>query len=278
VKDRLTTALFARSQLMNDEAASAAVREIWQSFLPPATLPLKRPNIVMIGQSLDGDIGWLRAAKRTSRGLELRLLDDATLPVTHVFDTYYFAHESRLPFPSRSLGFIAASLDLDPRYRERQGMIKGWHNASNDAAYTMIAALLLASRDPSEPLFELRWTPKPPSLQRVMASLRGRAAKSRLAEQRAKRELRHAQPESTENECMTKSGSRKEMRALRQAHSQSIQANRKGRLAERKKQRDENRSLQSYGLGLMLASAIGTSLALESGYPALAEALAAFSS
>jgi hypothetical protein len=68
------------------------------------------------------------------------------------------------------------------------------------------------------------------------------------------------------------------MRALRQAHSQSIQANKKERLAERKKQRDENRSLQSYGLGLMLASAIGTSLALESGYPALAEALAALSS
>jgi hypothetical protein len=281
VKERLATALFAKSQLMTDKAACAAVRSIWQSFLSSADGGIQEPpNIVLIGQSLVGDIAWLRRAGRDSENLVLPFLDDASLRVTHVFDTYYFAHDSRLPFITRSLAGIASGLGVDPHYLDSRGAITGWHNASNDAAYTMLAALLFASRDASEPL---KPVVVPERRQRDPALRTWRLDKFRNRIKRQLDALRRAfgqlLPAGQALNVSSLQGSQTrelgEVSKLSRSERAELNELRKASREARRRSKESNRR-QLARIGLVFSSLIVTAVGLEHGYPAIAEALAAF--
>jgi DNA polymerase III epsilon subunit-like protein len=127
----------------------AAVFKIWRRLLPPTK---SEANVALIGHSLDGDIDVLRNVENLADNVRILLRDDPRLRVTHLFDTQHFARGSELNFASVSLADLASSLDIAPEYRDDRGMIAGWHNASNDAAYTMLTALFMATRNPGDAL------------------------------------------------------------------------------------------------------------------------------
>lgn len=97
---------------------------------------------VIIGQSLEGD---LQAIAGTP-GLNIDFLQPNidTFHVKCLLDTLDLADEAHaygLHLPRKRLGNLVNQLGIPPEYLNANNGAKGVHNASNDAAYTMLAML-----------------------------------------------------------------------------------------------------------------------------------------
>lgn len=119
----------------------------------------------MVGQSLAVDMMLLEHDPRFQIKLE-----DLIGMNFRIFDTYNLASsasERGVNFSSVSLRGIAYYLGIPHKYRDAssQGRVRGlrgWHNASNDAAYTMMCMLLFALRwnditGPNKDAANLQW-------------------------------------------------------------------------------------------------------------------------
>lgn len=134
---------FGSSLLLSASQAKDEVLTILRSLQPSRH---GTPRIALVGHSLSGDLNALR---RTP-DLELDLLNpnETEVNVITSFDTYSLARaaqHSGAVIPSFSLSGVAKAAYINPRYIE-WGHLAGWHNASNDAAYTMMALLLFLAR------------------------------------------------------------------------------------------------------------------------------------
>lgn len=126
-----------------------------------AAAPPRRGRIALIGHNLSQELHAL-----AKLDIPIRHNPASRLHFDHHFDTHSLAGaasaESGARFAAYSLGSIARSLGVDPRFHSADAFLHGLHNASNDAAYTMMAALQLATRpDLSQVVPELGSAKKP---------------------------------------------------------------------------------------------------------------------
>jgi len=144
-KKRMHSSLFGKSRFLSSEDAQIALKKILRECTGQNNGDSANPAVMLVGQSIDGDVNALRGP-----GVRLDIRDPATAGITFdkVFETLGFtiaARELGVRFPSGKLGQVVRSLGVDPKYvgTETDSVI-GTHNASNDAAYTMMALLLYA--------------------------------------------------------------------------------------------------------------------------------------
>ncbi|KAK3673151.1 hypothetical protein LTR78_006991 [Recurvomyces mirabilis] len=168
-KTRMSTSLFGKSHFIEPAGARRMVRAILQACADGKPLPetydlidiepigRRDPSIVqpapqadlwLVGQSIRGDLGALAGPP-----VALDITKPAALggvAVGSVIDLLHFGqHAVSLGAPLRSLklGRVVRSLGADAVYHDpKKRTIVGWHNASNDAAYSMMALLLYAVR------------------------------------------------------------------------------------------------------------------------------------
>ncbi|KAK3116527.1 hypothetical protein LTR53_003015 [Teratosphaeriaceae sp. CCFEE 6253] len=168
-KHRMRSSLFGKSIFVSTEQARAAISETLQHHLRPpeecdsatshhaeaGPAPASR-RLILVGQSIVSDIVVLKG-----RPLHLDLhspIDDGeaepacpTTPLciprfSAVFDTLALTQQARklgVRLPGARLGLVARVLGVDPKYWDGTSVV-GTHNASNDAAYTMMVLLLHA--------------------------------------------------------------------------------------------------------------------------------------
>lgn len=133
---RMQGSRFGRSLFLSPGEARDELLSIVKSSLND----IGSDSIAFVGHSLGNDI----QAVLQSPGLATDLLD-ISRPGQAVFDTFTLATAAEREgahLPRKSLSGLARSLKVDPRYCDETGSIRGWHNASNDAAYTMMLLLL----------------------------------------------------------------------------------------------------------------------------------------
>ncbi|KAK5682347.1 hypothetical protein LTS10_005474 [Elasticomyces elasticus] len=174
---RMRSSLFGRSRFMGPDEANATIASILHAATRKKSLPagmgihssmenaestvtMPSANLILVGQSIAGDI---TALKGRPLGMTLR----ANLePENAVEDEQTHTRQPSLPrfggimgtlaltqyarrlgaeLPSAQLGHVARALGVDPQYWDGS-TVKGTHNASNDAAYTMMVLLLHAVR------------------------------------------------------------------------------------------------------------------------------------
>lgn len=140
---RMKSSRFGWSALLSADQAKAKVLDILRSI---KSRDGKR-RIAFVGQSLLSDLDALRR----SPNLHLDLLspDYTDLGIVTTFDTYMLGHLWRREggvVSSLRLSPLAKAVDVNPKYFTDQDQLRGWHNASNDAAYTMMILLNLLAR------------------------------------------------------------------------------------------------------------------------------------
>ncbi|KAK4569555.1 hypothetical protein LTR86_003318 [Recurvomyces mirabilis] len=168
-RTRMRSSLFGNSHFVEPARARIMVRAILQACADGRSLPeisdmieieptgglddpIIRPgpqaDIWLVGQSIRGDLGAL-----AGRPVALDISKPAALggvAIGSVVDLLHFGqHAVSLGAPLRSLklGRVVRSLGADAAYHDpKKHTIIGWHNASNDAAYSMMALLLYAVR------------------------------------------------------------------------------------------------------------------------------------
>jgi len=101
-----------------------------------------RRKVVLVGHSVKGDLDQL------VRSMELDLCSKETFLTTPtmVFDTFMLSHDAiqqGAEVTSSRLGKLVCWLGIPEQYQQ-DGLCIGWHNAGNDAAYTMMALLIYA--------------------------------------------------------------------------------------------------------------------------------------
>ncbi|KXT16704.1 hypothetical protein AC579_5267 [Pseudocercospora musae] len=111
-------------------------------------------HLVIVGQSVEGDIQKLRNDPLYS--IDMRKCCGTKMPFHSIVDTLDLARAARLQgtsFVSLRLAGIARKVGIDPRYWTNAPDIfgnscalVGVHNASNDAAYALMTALLMGMR------------------------------------------------------------------------------------------------------------------------------------
>ncbi|KAF7191193.1 hypothetical protein HII31_07553 [Pseudocercospora fuligena] len=111
-------------------------------------------HLVIVGQSVEGDIQKLRDDPLYS--IDMRECSGTKMPFHSVVDTLDLARAARLQgtnFVSLRLAGIARKVGIDPRYWTNTpdvfgnpSALVGVHNASNDAAYALMTALLMGMR------------------------------------------------------------------------------------------------------------------------------------
>ena len=143
-KRRMHSSLFGHSQFLSPFEAQTALKKVLRKCIgdvPSASNAGAAPEAYLVGQSINGDIAALRGA-----GVRLDLSDSAMtgLRFTKVFDTLLFSEmikQRGAALPTAKLGWVTRYLGVDPQYVDPNvpGTVIGTHNASNDAAYTMMA-------------------------------------------------------------------------------------------------------------------------------------------
>lgn len=101
-------------------------------------------KLIFIGHSLEQDVSILRSCRDTQLDITTRLTPE--VPISAFFDTYLLAQKAKIAgaqIPEFSLSSLLNWLGVPLQYR-RGAQVAGWHNAGNDAAYTMMAALIMA--------------------------------------------------------------------------------------------------------------------------------------
>ncbi|KAK0255359.1 hypothetical protein LTS09_009747 [Friedmanniomyces endolithicus] len=182
-KYRMRGSLFGKSLFMGTEDAKAAISKILHAAATHRPLPTGHPwdpdptfgdrieprqpaDLILVGQSIATDIAALKVRplhvdlQPTAGSSTLRQDGDFASTMTSpaeiprfkaIFDTLALTQNARklgAQFPSAKLGFVARLIGVDPEYWEGSSVI-GAHNASNDAAYTMMVLLLHAIRGES---------------------------------------------------------------------------------------------------------------------------------
>ncbi|EMC94574.1 hypothetical protein BAUCODRAFT_158151 [Baudoinia panamericana UAMH 10762] len=139
---RMRSSLFGESKLMTIQEAARTV----QTILRDVTALIPDPTVYLVGQSIATDVAALG-----KRPLYIDLQNHE--PTSNVrfektFETLAFSDWIRqrgIDLPSARLGPVARWLGVDPRYHNPLKLdVRGVHNASNDAAYTMMVLLLYA--------------------------------------------------------------------------------------------------------------------------------------
>jgi hypothetical protein len=103
-------------------------------------------KVVLVGHSVVADLQQLY--RSPSLALDLLSADVFLTKPTTVFDTFMLtvaARKQGANIRQRRLGWLVNWLGVHPRYR-RHNVVRGCHNAGNDAAYTMMALLMYAIR------------------------------------------------------------------------------------------------------------------------------------
>lgn len=141
---RMRSSRFGWSALLSAGEAKAKVLEILRSI---KSRDGKR-RIAFVGQSLLSDLDALRR----SPNLHLDLLspDYTDLGIVTTFDTYMLGQLWRRNggvVPSLRLSPLAKAVDVNPKHFTEEDNLRGWHNASNDAAYTMMILLNLLAKE-----------------------------------------------------------------------------------------------------------------------------------
>lgn len=170
-----TTALFCDSQLDIAPNIRAVVVSTLRFARQPSAEHAPR-KVHLVGQSIAGDINVLRRSQNMR--IDLSKGPSADFSFDKIYDTSQMsiaAKQDGAIFPCGRLGHLARRLEVDPAYWHGD-TVRGIHNASNDAAYTMMVMLLFAVRWPRLPE-ELK-TPPPP-LQLPTGS-HGQRRRSRL--------------------------------------------------------------------------------------------------
>ncbi|EME83647.1 uncharacterized protein MYCFIDRAFT_175075 [Pseudocercospora fijiensis CIRAD86] len=111
-------------------------------------------QLVIVGQSVEGDIQRLR--RDPLYAIDMRKCSGADMPFHSILDTFDLARAARrrgTRFRTLRLSGIARTAGIDPKYWMKQrdlfgnvSALVGVHNASNDAAYALMTALLLGMR------------------------------------------------------------------------------------------------------------------------------------
>ncbi|TKA27543.1 hypothetical protein B0A50_04373 [Salinomyces thailandicus] len=154
---RMRSSLFGRSQFLAPAEAQEAVKRVLRDCIGGTTTPAPTadnssttgpnpPKIYLVGHSVIPDIQALRGP-----GLRLELSNPTQVPFrfTQILDTHTFSSavkRRRDDLQSLKLGSVVRYLGVDPQYfipdAEGSQTVVGTHNASNDAAYTMMALCL----------------------------------------------------------------------------------------------------------------------------------------
>ncbi|KAK5126166.1 hypothetical protein LTR08_005018 [Meristemomyces frigidus] len=149
---RMSGSLFGRSRLLSTPDARDALRAILLSCGTDAQQAGQQdspPEVMLVGQSIISDILSLA---RPSFRFDIHDPLTAGVHFTRLFDTVALAARAShlgARFPSKRLGPLVRSLGVHPQYHNQlknELTVIGTHNASNDAAYTMMALLLFAVR------------------------------------------------------------------------------------------------------------------------------------
>ena len=101
-------------------------------------------KLILVGHGLASDLNLLRRCPDMQLDISTNLTPE--IPISMVFDTATLAHEAKIAgaeVPAKRLGNLVNWLGVHPQFRRGSSVI-GWHNAGNDAAYTMMALLMLA--------------------------------------------------------------------------------------------------------------------------------------
>ncbi|CAK3885785.1 hypothetical protein DOTSEDRAFT_76908 [Lecanosticta acicola] len=136
----IKTALFARSNY----ASPSAAREMLLDIFRAAGAESSTGSVVLVGQSLTSDLSMIQ----DSLSLSLRNSAITGVTVARLFDTLAIgkhAKKAGARLPALNLSAMVRALGIEEKYWNGGGIV-GWHNASNDAAYTMAALLLFAVR------------------------------------------------------------------------------------------------------------------------------------
>ncbi|KAK5705270.1 hypothetical protein LTR97_002388 [Elasticomyces elasticus] len=174
---RMRSSLFGRSRFMGPDEANATIASILHAAARKKSLPagigihssvansegtvtVPPANLILVGQSIAGDITALKGRPlnitlQSSIETETAVDDEQShtrqpsLPhFGGIMDTLALTQHARklgAELPSAQLGHVARALGVDPQYWDGS-TVKGTHNASNDAAYTMMVLLLHAVR------------------------------------------------------------------------------------------------------------------------------------
>lgn len=144
------TALFTRTRRLQPVEARNEISSIIASLYSDDD----PGHLVIVGQSVEGDIQKLRDDPLYS--IDMRTCSGAKMPFHSVVDTLHLAQAARFQgtnFVSLRLAGIARKVGIDPRYWTNtpdifgnSGGLVGVHNASNDAAYALMTALLMGMR------------------------------------------------------------------------------------------------------------------------------------
>ncbi|KAK3620405.1 hypothetical protein LTR56_023428 [Elasticomyces elasticus] len=173
---RMRSSLFGRSRFMVPDEANATIASILHAAARKNSLPgigmhpsmenaegivtMPPANLILVGQSIAGDITALKGRPLNitlQSNIETKTAVDDEQPHTlqpslphfgGIMDTLALTQHARklgAELPSAQLGHVARALGVDPQYWDGS-TVKGTHNASNDAAYTMMVLLLHAVR------------------------------------------------------------------------------------------------------------------------------------
>ncbi|SMR51994.1 unnamed protein product [Zymoseptoria tritici ST99CH_3D1] len=137
------SALFAQSQHVSGRDASIAVQKLMKGMIPSDAD--SQGYFALVGHSTWSDINAM--IKCPDLGFDIRTIGGPGLKLLNVFDTYWLGMDAKregADLSGLSLGTMANSIGIDPVYRSQDAVI-GWHNASNDAAYTMMCLLTFAA-------------------------------------------------------------------------------------------------------------------------------------
>ncbi|KJX98715.1 hypothetical protein TI39_contig396g00003 [Zymoseptoria brevis] len=137
------SALFAHSQHVSGRDARIAVQKLMKAMIPSDAD--SQGYFALVGHSTWGDIDAM--IKCPDLAFDIRTIGGPGLKLLNVFDTYWLGMDVKregADLSGLSLGTMANSIGIDPVYRSEDAVI-GWHNASNDAAYTMMCLLTFAA-------------------------------------------------------------------------------------------------------------------------------------
>lgn len=139
------TTLFCNSQVEVPDNARKIILEHLQKCRQASNSHARR-NVYLVGQSIGGDVAVMK--RNSELRLDLSNGPNADFAFDTVFDTQHLAMAARqngMHLPVMQLGHLAHRLGVDSRFHS--GMtVRDTHNASNDAAYTMMVMLLIAVR------------------------------------------------------------------------------------------------------------------------------------
>lgn len=139
--------IFCRTEVRSPGDVRTLILALLHMARQPSPEQPARP-VYLVGQSVSADVKRLRSSQTLN--LNFAQTPDADFAFDGVFDTLSLATQARdrgAYLPRMALGPLARSLGVPSEYHSPlAGELLGTHNASNDAAYSMMAMLLLAVR------------------------------------------------------------------------------------------------------------------------------------